>query len=188
MQESTKQLNRKQLDAEFSEMLESYVTAKKVNKYQMAKYLSVDRSSLHKIIQGQRNAPSKDLVLRIGNYLELTPYEIKELLELYSISLVSPDIYYRRKNVDTFIRSFHTEPTLIDMPGFQNEELSLFEDPVRPFHKIGNSGKQRGMRRDQIFGNPGFARFFQYFSYGQRTDVFKTHFAFVAIQRHFRSA
>lgn len=125
--------------SEFSEMLESYVTAKKVNKYQMAKYLSVDRSSLHKIIQGQRNAPSKDLVRRIGNYLELTPYEIKELLELYSISLVSPDIYYRRKNVDTFIRSFHTEPTLIDMPGFQNEELYLFEDPVRPFHKIGKN-------------------------------------------------
>ena len=80
--------------SEFSEMLESYVTTKKVNKYQMAKYLSIDRSSLHKIIQGQRNAPSKDLVKRMGKYLELSPYETNELLELYSISLVSPERYY----------------------------------------------------------------------------------------------
>ena len=76
--------------SEFSQMLESYVNEKKVNKFQMAKYLSIDRSSLHKIIQGQRNAPSKNLVIRMGKYLELSPYVLNELLELYSISLISP--------------------------------------------------------------------------------------------------
>ena len=40
--------------SEFSQMLESYVNEKKVNKFQMAKYLSIDRSSLHKIIDTQR--------------------------------------------------------------------------------------------------------------------------------------
>ena len=109
--------------SEFSEMLESYVTKKKVNKYQMAKYLAIDRSSLHKIIQGQRNAPSKDLVKRMGKYLELSPYEINELLELYFISIVSPERYlHRRKNVQSFLRSFHAQPSEFEMPRFQKSD------------------------------------------------------------------
>ena len=119
--------------SEFSEMLESYVTTKKVNKYQMAKYLSIDRSSLHKIIQGQRNAPSKDLVKRMGKYLELSPYETSELLELYSISLVSPERYYRRKNVYSFLSSFHAQPLKIEMPGFQKSDFQIQDKEVVPF-------------------------------------------------------
>lgn len=119
--------------SEFSEMLESYVTTKKVNKYQMAKYLSIDRSSLHKIIQGQRNAPSKDLVKRMGKYLELSPYETSELLELYSISLVSPERYYRRKNVHSFLSSFHAQPLKIEMPGFQKSDFQIQDKEVVPF-------------------------------------------------------
>ena len=109
--------------SEFSQMLESYVNEKKVNKFQMAKYLSIDRSSLHKIIQGQRNAPSKNLVIRIGQYLELSPYELNELLELYSISLISPQRYYRRKNVQLFLESFDPNPSLVEMPSFQASNL-----------------------------------------------------------------
>ncbi|MDB7980095.1 hypothetical protein [Faecalicoccus pleomorphus] len=119
--------------SEFSEMLESYVTTKKVNKYQMAKYLSIDRSSLHKIIQGQRNAPSKDLVKHMGKYLELSPYETSELLELYSISLVSPERYYRRKNVYLFLSSFHAQPLKIEMPGFQKSDFQIQDKEVVPF-------------------------------------------------------
>lgn len=119
--------------SEFSEMLESYVTTKEVNKYQMAKYLSIDRSSLHKIIQGQRNAPSKDLVKRMGKYLELSPYETSELLELYSISLVSPERYYRRKSVHSFLSSFHAQPLKIEMAGFQKSDFQIQDKEVVPF-------------------------------------------------------
>ena len=99
----------------------------------MAKYLSIDRSSLHKIIQGQRNAPSKDLVKRMGKYLELSPYETNELLELYSISLVSPERYYRRKNVYSFLSSFHAQPLKIEMPGFQKSNFQIQDKVVVPF-------------------------------------------------------
>ena len=124
--------------SEFSEMLESYVTTKKVNKYQMAKYLSIDRSSLHKIIQGQRNAPSKDLVKRMGKYLELSPYETNELLELYSISLVSPERYYRRKNVHSFLESFHAQPSKIEMPSFQKSDFQIQNRDEFLFPEHGN--------------------------------------------------
>lgn len=125
--------------SEFSEMLESYVTHKKVNKYQMAKYLSIDRSSLHKIIQGQRHAPSRDLVRRMARYLELSPYEQSELMELYSISLVSPERYYRRKNVDLFLRSFHACPSPIEMPSFQDSDFTVEDRDTIPFSDMGQS-------------------------------------------------
>lgn len=125
--------------SEFSEMLESYVSKKNVNKYQMAKYLSIDRSSLHKIIQGQRNAPSKEIVKRMGRYLELSPYEQKELLELYSISLVSPERYYRRKNVEIFLQSFHAQPSRIEMPSFQDSNFVLEDRDAIPFSDMGQS-------------------------------------------------
>ncbi len=125
--------------SEFSEMLESYVTKKKVNKYQMAKYLAIDRSSLHKIIQGQRNAPSKDLVKRMGKYLELSPYEINELLELYFISIVSPERYYRRKNVQSFLRSFHAQPSEFEMPRFQKSDFAIPDKAVIPFSETRES-------------------------------------------------
>ena len=123
--------------SEFSHMLESYVNEKKVNKFQMAKYLSIDRSSLHKIIQGQRNAPSKNLVIRMGKYLELSPYELNELLELYSISLISPQRYYRRKNVQLFLESFDTNPSLIEMPYFKASDKPNLNRSVIPLRANG---------------------------------------------------
>ena len=160
--------------SEFSQMLESYVNEKKVNKFQMAKYLSIDRSSLHKIIQGQRNAPSKNLVIRIGQYLELSPYELNELLELYSISLISPQRYYRRKNVQLFLESFDPNPSLVEMPSFQASNLPGMNRSVMPLktnainlehllYQINEKEKESGKGVIRFLGTPelpGFENLF----------------------------
>lgn len=111
---------------EFAIMLESYINKKKVNKYQMAKYISIDRSTLHKIITGQRNAPSKDIVLRIAKYLELTPNEIDDLLELYMISTISPKIYYRRKYIQELFQHFNDN--VLNVSHFICRESIYLED------------------------------------------------------------
>lgn len=161
--------------SEFSQMLESYVNEKKVNKFQMAKYLSIDRSSLHKIIQGQRNAPSKNLVIRMGKYLELSPYELNELLELYSISLISPQRYYRRKNVQLFLESFDPNPSLIEMPSFQASDLPNLNRSVIPLrangihlehllYQINEREKESGKGTIRFLGTPELPGFENLFS------------------------
>lgn len=111
--------------SEFSDMLESFVVKKGINKYQMAKYISIDRSSLHKIITGQRNAPSKELVLRMAKYLELSMKETEDLLELYNISTISPKIYYRNKQIEDFFQHFNDNKLNISFRPHESAESML---------------------------------------------------------------
>lgn len=52
-----------------SELLSFYTNKKKTNITQFAQYLGIDRSTLHKIIKGQRPATSEALVKRMAQYL-----------------------------------------------------------------------------------------------------------------------
>ena len=51
-----------------SELLSFYINKKKTNITQFAQYLEIDRSTLHKIIKGQRPATSEALVNKMAQY------------------------------------------------------------------------------------------------------------------------
>ena len=51
-----------------SELLSFYINKKKTNMTQFAQYLGIDRSTLHKIIKGQRPATSEALVKKQNKY------------------------------------------------------------------------------------------------------------------------
>ena len=68
-----------------SELLSFYINKKKTNITQFAQYLEIDRSTLHKIIKGQRPATSEALVNKMAQYLCLSQEETKQILEAYEI-------------------------------------------------------------------------------------------------------
>lgn len=55
---------------------------------QFAQYLGIDRSTLHKIIKGQRPATSEALVNKMAQYLCLSQEETKQILEAYEIDTI----------------------------------------------------------------------------------------------------
>ena len=68
-----------------SQLLSEYIKNKKTNIKKCAEYFQMDRSTLYKIIRGERKAPSRDFILKISQYLYLTNDEKKELLNAYEI-------------------------------------------------------------------------------------------------------
>lgn len=87
-----------------SELLSFYTNKKKTNITQFAQYLGIDRSTLHKIIKGQRPATSEALVKRMAQYLCLNQEETKQLLDAYEIDTIGAFTFYRRKHIQTFFK------------------------------------------------------------------------------------
>lgn len=87
-----------------SELLSFYINKKKTNMTQFAQYLGIDRSTLHKIIKGQRPATSEALINKIAQYLCLSQEETKQLLEAYEIDTTGAFIFYRRKHIQDFFK------------------------------------------------------------------------------------
>lgn len=71
---------------------------------QFAQYLGIDRSTLHKIIKGQRPATSEALVNKMAQYLCLSQEETKQILEAYEIDTIGAFIFYRRKHIQDFFK------------------------------------------------------------------------------------
>ena len=63
-----------------SQLLSEYIKTKKINIKKCAEYFQIDRSTLYKIIRGERTAPSRDFILKMSQYLYLTNDEKKEFL------------------------------------------------------------------------------------------------------------
>lgn len=87
-----------------SDFLTHYINKKKTNITQFAQYLGIDRSTLHKIIKGQRPATNEALVKRMARYLCLSQEETKQLLDAYEIDTIGAFIFYRRKHIQTFFK------------------------------------------------------------------------------------
>lgn len=87
-----------------SELLSFYINKKKTNMTQFAQYLGIDRSTLHKIIKGQRPATSEALVNKMAQYLCLSQEETKQILEAYKIDTIGAFIFYRRKHIQDFFK------------------------------------------------------------------------------------
>ena len=87
-----------------SELLTFYINKKKTNMTQFAQYLGIDRSTLHKIIKGQRPATNETIVNKMAQYLCLSHEETKQLLEAYEIDTTGAFIFYRRKHIQDFFK------------------------------------------------------------------------------------
>ena len=97
-----------------SQLLSEYIKTKKINIKKCAEYFQIDRSTLYKIIRGERKIPSRDFIQQISQYLYLTNDEKKELLNAYEIDRIGEFRYYCRQHVSSFLK----EATLLDNRSF----------------------------------------------------------------------
>lgn len=111
-----------------SQLLSEHIKNKKTNVKRCAEYLQMDRSTLYKIIRGERKASSRDFILRISQYLYLTNNEKKELLDAFEIDNVGEFRYYCRQHVSSFLK----EATLLDNHSFTS--IETFHTDLKPGH------------------------------------------------------
>lgn len=94
----------------FSTILSEHIKNKNIRTSTFALYCGIDRSNMYKLINGKRNPSSEETVHKMADFMRLTPTERKEILEAYEITRIGYDTYYRRKNVQDFIRNFFSKP------------------------------------------------------------------------------
>ena len=91
----------------FSELLSEYARRGVYTKRQLADMCDIDRTLLQKIMSGERKPKNEEVVIKIASKLAISAEELKLLLEEYHILDVGSDIYYQRKEVESFIRDFY---------------------------------------------------------------------------------
>ena len=111
-----------------SQLLSEYIKTKKINIKKCAEYFQIDRSTLYKIIRGERKIPSRDFIQQISQYLYLTNDEKKESLNAYEIDRIGEFRYYCRQHVSSFLK----EATLLDNRTF------AVNDALNPILKTGH--------------------------------------------------
>lgn len=111
-----------------SQLLSEYIKTKKINIKKCAEYFQIDRSTLYKIIRGERKIPSRDFIQQISQYLYLTNDEKKELLDAYEIDRIGEFRYYCRQHVSSFLK----EAALLDNRTFR------VNDHLNPILKTGH--------------------------------------------------
>ena len=91
---------------EFSQLLNGFVEQKKVMTTPMAPFCCTDRATTYKYLNGKRLPPSEEVMEKMGEFMRLSPAEMRQLREQYRIARIGGDNYYRRQRVKEFLLSF----------------------------------------------------------------------------------
>ena len=112
--------------SDFSQLLSCHIHSKDIKTYALAQYCGLDRSNMYKIINGKRKPSSRELVLKICKFMQLSHAEQKEMEQAYEITLIGHDTYYRRKAVIDFFNNFRLSKLNLPVLSELNTEI-LFE-------------------------------------------------------------
>ncbi len=91
---------------DFSQLLNKFIEQKKIGIYSMAKYCGLDRSTLYKIINGKRRPPVPAVRDKMARFMRLTPNEILQFEQAWTLSTVGKLNYCRRKSMENFLLNF----------------------------------------------------------------------------------
>lgn len=105
--------------SDFSGLLKEFLARKNKNVISMAKYCNTDKSTMYKFLKASRTPASAELVSKMAAYLQLTPNEEAEFMEAYEIAQEGKVVYYRRKEVEAFLRTSFERNELV--PGLKAE-------------------------------------------------------------------
>ena len=112
--------------SDFSQLLSCHIHSKDIKTYALAQYCGLDRSNMYKIINGKRKPSSRELVLKICKFMQLSHAEQKEMEQAYEITLIGHDTYSRRKAVVDFFNNFRWSKLNLPVLSELNTEI-LFE-------------------------------------------------------------
>ena len=113
--------------SEFSNYISRFVEAEQVRVSELARFCGVDRGTTYKYLNGGRLPATEDVVIKIGEYLRLSPMEMKQLKEAYEIDRIGKETYFSRKNVRDFLIHF-PEMKWEETPVSWNETYEEKED------------------------------------------------------------
>lgn len=117
--------------SEFSDLLSHWINTKNIKVAPMVQYCSLDRSTMYKIIRGERLPSSPELLDKIIGFLELTPDESDVLKNAFHISTIGRETYYRRKNILDFMVSFFDAQALPSpVPFLFSSSISKDTSPI----------------------------------------------------------
>lgn len=97
--------------SEFSLKCNTLFAESNYTMYKFSKTFNLDATTLRRMLNGQR-LPNIDFVESFCESLRVTPYERKEILELYEIELIGRPIFERRKQVKKLIENFAAYDTM----------------------------------------------------------------------------
>lgn len=149
----------------FHDLLSRYINEKQISVAKMADYCMMERSSLYRIIRGQRTPANEDVVHQMATYLCLNPAEEDAMMLSYQVELIGYETYSRRQYIDDFIRSFHTAKVINDLysPAIKPmENRQIFAQPmdsrndvIRIFHNaVTSEALQKGGGHVRLFLPP----------------------------------
>ncbi|MBW7572413.1 helix-turn-helix domain-containing protein [Caproiciproducens faecalis] len=98
--------------SEFSEQLREIIDQNNVKIYTLASQSGIDRTLIHKFLNGQRMPTSESVVRKIAASLLLTPEDYKQLLQAYKITKMGKSVYSCRKLVMDFYNRFDPAPNV----------------------------------------------------------------------------
>ena len=107
--------------AEFSNRLEQYIEEKHIKVSELARFCGTDRATTYKYINGKRLPAAMETVEKIGEFLRLSPREVKQLKEAYEMDRVGKSVYLSRKNVEEFFLHFPEMPPDEEQKHFMEE-------------------------------------------------------------------
>ena len=94
----------------FSKLLSRHIEEKGVSVSVLSKESKVERTSIYKMMSGDRKPPDLSVAERLANALLLSASEKKELLEACRIEQMGESVYRRRSAVLNFFNSFDPAP------------------------------------------------------------------------------
>lgn len=99
----------------FSEKLKEYMELKNEKVYTLSKMCDISRANMYKIVQGTRHPARVEMVYRIADALGLSPFEKRQLVESYQITMIGKNVYEERSHIIHLIgllrerKQFHVE-------------------------------------------------------------------------------
>ena len=122
----------------FSSCLNTLLTTRNIKKTALSQYLNIDRSTLHQILNGKRLPVSPEIIDTIASYLSLCPEEHAALKEAWTIEKITPQVYYRRRHVQSFLDSYPLKASLTDLPGryTMSENRDIMKMPLPASHQL----------------------------------------------------
>ena len=113
----------------FSDLLTVYAKRAGANSPQIASFCGMDRVTVYRFMKGKTLPKDKKTVSGMAEFLQLTRDERRTLEEAYEYSRLGAHVYWQRKYIQSFMRSFSGKARAL-IPSFQYDTEEVEELPA----------------------------------------------------------
>lgn len=100
----------------FAQILSRLLEEKAITVNELARYTSIDRSSVYKMVKGTRRPAGRKMVEQIADQLTLTDRERSDLIDSYYLSVLGERYYYGWKQITEMFNRIAQDKKLKNLP------------------------------------------------------------------------